>query len=195
MSTDYILFVLQEANFQSRSMIVPTKLFLKARQDDYNILKQYSVKTTAGINDNEFTVVDNLIIQPIVYDGNCGTPKKKPFTEFYHQLLGYADGLEEDCYYNTKDTEWYDNAIIQLCQGFNHVENYLKCKYMTEKAGAYVNITDSFLFLEKNLKKKKHIELENKQIEQIINAFDHDPEEKINSIDICNNDFDDNELL
>jgi hypothetical protein len=177
MAVDYILFVLQEGNFQSRSMIVPTKAFLEARQEEYNILKQYSVKTTVGISDKEFTVVDNLIVQPIVFDGNIGTPKKKPFTDFYHQLLGYADGLDEGCYYSTKDANWYDDAIIQLCQGFNHVENYLKCKYMTEKSGTCINITDSFLFLEKNFRKKKHVECENKQIEKIINSFEQDPEQ------------------
>lgn len=199
MCTDYILFVLQEGNFQSRSMIVPTQLFLKVRQEEYNTLKQYSVKTTAGINDKEFTVVDNLIIQPIVFDGNIGTPKKKPFTDFYHQLLGYADGMDEGCYYDTKDKEWYDDAIIQLCQGFNHVENYLKCKYMTEKAGEYVNITESFLFLEKNLKSKKHVKLENKQIEKLINSFDQDveqPNDVTNSTsEYVDFDFDDDQLL
>lgn len=199
MATDYLLFVLQEGNFQSRTMIVPTQLFLKARQNEYDILKQYSVKTTAGINDKEFTVVDNLIIQPIVFDGNVGTPKKKPFTEFYYQLLGYANGMDEGCYYNTKDVEWYDNALIELYQGFNHVETYLKCKYMTGKSGGYVNITDSFLFLEKNLKKKKHVKLENKQIETLINSFEQDLEEQNNfstsSCEYVDMAFDDATLL
>lgn len=159
MSTDYILFVLQESNFQSRSMIVPKKLFLEVRQNDYDILKQYSVKTTASINKKEFIVVDNLIIQPIIFDKQSRFPKKKPFTDLYYQLLGYANGIKEECYYNTKDLNWYEDSIIQLCQGFNHVENYLKCKYMTEAACANINIIDSFLFLEKTLKKKKTVNI------------------------------------
>lgn len=186
MSTDYILFVLQEGNFQTRSIIVPTKLFLQARQKDYDILKQYSVKTTAGINDKEFTVIDNLIIQQIVFDGNVGTPKKKPFTDFYHQLLSYANGLNDGYYYDTKDIDWYDNSLIQLCEGFNHVENYLKCKYMTKKSGTYLNITDSFLFLEKNIKKRKHVVSENAQIEQTLAT--HQDE-------YVNIDFNDEQLL
>jgi hypothetical protein len=165
---------------------VHTQLFLEARQKDYDILKQYSVRTTVGINNNEFTVIDNLIIQQIVFDNNIGIPKKKPFTDFYYQLLGYANGMDEGCYYDTKDAEWYDKALIQLCEGFNHVENYLKCKYMTEKSGARLNITDSFLFLEKNLKKKKHIVLENTQIKQTIVT---------NQDEYVDMDFDDEQLL
>lgn len=35
----YILYVAQEANFESRTMLIPMEEFLKVRQDDYHLLK------------------------------------------------------------------------------------------------------------------------------------------------------------
>ncbi len=37
-----LLFVSREANFQSRTMLIPMEEFLKVRQEEYNLLKNYS---------------------------------------------------------------------------------------------------------------------------------------------------------
>lgn len=155
MTTNYILFILQDGSLETRSMIVPTEPFLKLRQKEYNILKDYSVQTSCGLNASIFTVVDNLVLQPISCEKSGEVVKEKPFTNFYRQLLKYAEGLEEGCYFDEKDTEWYDKTIIQLCEGTNHVENYVKCKNMPSKSATKIKFTDSFLILEKRITKTK----------------------------------------
>jgi hypothetical protein len=156
-STEYILFIIQEANFQSTSMMVPYEDFLKVRKDDYDILKAHSVKASVGVNDQEFTVIDNLIVQTIIREGNIGTYKKLPFTDFCHILHGYAYGMDEGFYYDMKDKEWYDKALTSLCTGFNHIENYLKCKYAPQSTSCPFTIMDSFLILDKTIHKKKDV--------------------------------------
>lgn len=47
---NYILFVLQEANFQSRSIIVSTELFLNARNEEYLMLQNNSTTTITEIS-------------------------------------------------------------------------------------------------------------------------------------------------
>src|SRR5688572_20180772 len=137
---DYILFVGQEANFQSRSMLIPAEEFLKVRNDDYLLLKRCSIKdrifTINGINHK----IDNLLIQNVIWSGNRGSYEKHEYTTIVGQLTQYADGMEEDCYFDMKDKEWYDNAMCNLCRGFNHVKNYTKLKNSTK-----YNIVDSFL--------------------------------------------------
>jgi hypothetical protein len=159
------LFIIQEANFQSRSMIVPAEDFLKVRKAEYEILRSYSVKASVGVNDQEFTVIDNLIVQPVIFENNVGTYKNLPFTEFCGLLRGYADGMDEGCYYDMKDKEWYDSAVISLCTGFNHIENYLKCKYSPQSASCPFTIFDSFLVLEKTMHKRKDIHKVNHDVD------------------------------
>mgnify|MGYP000160846231 CR=1 FL=1 len=154
--TDYILFVLQEGNFQSRSMLVPAESFLKVREEEYKMLKDFSVKTAAKILGDEYVVIDNLIIQKIIFNNNIGSYEKKPYTSFCSNLMTYADGLSDDCYLDMKDQEWYDNSVINLCEGFEHVRNYVECKNLNVIDEENINIIDSFLILEKTVHTKSN---------------------------------------
>ncbi len=166
MEGEYILFVLQESNFQTRSMLVPKEAFLKVRNTEYEILKQNSKQQTIELDSNNVVVVNNLLVQPIIFDGNIGKQCQLPFTNFYNMLLNYATNYEDNYYLDLIDVEWYDNSKLDFCKGFDHVKNYLNCKNMEN-----INIFDSFLFLERKYK-SKNVTIENKQIEKIINSYE-----------------------
>lgn len=149
--TEYILFVGQCSNFQSRTMLIPYKEFIKAREEDYNILKKHSKKAKFIIDDQEH-FVDNLLIIDYKWIGNHGHQVVTEYTSFCGQLESYADGTDmyneetgkcENVYCDLKDKEWYDTALINLTGGFNHIKNYTKLK-------KEYNIVDSFLVLESN---------------------------------------------
>jgi hypothetical protein len=60
-----ILFVIQEANFCSRVLVVPAKAFLRARGEEYKTLKEYSSKNVPFKVGQQHAVVLNLLIQNI----------------------------------------------------------------------------------------------------------------------------------
>jgi len=147
---EFILFIIQESSFQSRSILVPATKFLNVRRDEYNLLKSWSTKYKG---DNcpplsPLTPTPNLIIQKITFTGNYGTYDEHPHTSFCSIMRGYAYGLDDGCYYNMADQDWYDNSLISLCGGFDHYNNYLKC---IKKYQHTIIIIDSFLILEQNI--------------------------------------------
>lgn len=145
--TDYILFLGQQGNFQTRSMLIPAKEFLEARNEDYQLLKKSSKKFTFII-DNIKHEVDNLLLQNIVWNGNYGTSETHQYSDICHKLTCYADGLDDDQYYDLKDKEWYDKTPTNLCGGFNHIKNYTELKNLKKHKDQNINIIDSFLVLE-----------------------------------------------
>jgi hypothetical protein len=140
---DYILFVGQQAIFQSRTMLIPAKEFLEVRNDDYQLLKQHSVKNSHFPSSN--TTIENILIINYIFKGNCGSQEDTPYNQICNQLTHYADGMEEDCYFDMKDKLWYDAAKTNLCGGFNHVKNYKYCKEYAQNNN--LNVIDGFLVL------------------------------------------------
>lgn len=59
---DYILFIMQSGNFQSRSLLVPKDLFLKIpkRAQEYEILKKHA-KTYMFKNKDKCDIVNNVL--------------------------------------------------------------------------------------------------------------------------------------
>jgi len=138
---EYILFVGQEANFQSRCMLIPAKEFIKNRSDIYNKLKERSVKNYIFKVDDEDCLIDNLLLQNYNYEGSMGIPEKKDYSEYCWKLTNYADGSD---FIDERDKEWYNKTVLLLGNlGFNHIKNYVKIKNMKQ-----YNIVDGFLFLE-----------------------------------------------
>jgi hypothetical protein len=147
-ATDYILFVGQEANFQSRSILIPAQDFIEVRREDYELLKKSSIKNyTFNIKGKSF-VIDNLLIQNYNFEGNIGHQEQKEYTDICNKLTHYADGLDEDHYFDLKDKTWYDASICGICRGFNDIENYSIWKNATKYEDKEINIIDSFLCLE-----------------------------------------------
>ena len=130
---DYILYIAQEANFQTRSLLIPAKEFLSIpdRKKDYDILKKNG----------------NLLIHNLVSSKTGGFQfELTEYTQICGYLSRYADGI--DYYINPADDIWYDISIGGFCSGFNHIKNYNQFKNATNIKGKDVNIIDSFLVLE-----------------------------------------------
>jgi hypothetical protein len=143
---DYILYIGDDANFQTRSMLIPIKQFLKVRQDDYNLLKQTSKHYQFKIDGIIYDIPQLLTIN-YIKEGNIGLQEVKENTLLLNHLTGYADGLDEDHYYDIKDKDWYDYTITNLCNGFNHIKNYTECCKINTVNNKNINIVDSFLCL------------------------------------------------
>lgn len=155
MENKHILFVLYKKN-NSITMIVPTKTFLKARQEDYDKLKEYSVKMSCCVDKKTFTVIDNSIIMPIVNNLNNENNMSNvltPVTKIYYELLAYANcELGPGEYYKFFDKEWHDSAITTKCALKNHIESYVKC--VNSAKSLNVSFSDTFMFLEKEISLK-----------------------------------------
>lgn len=101
-----ILFVIQEANFCSRVLVVPAKPFIRTRGEEYKTLKEYSSKNVPFKVGQQHVVVSNLLIQNIVWDGGCGTQEKHPWSAAARVPALYADRFDDDVYLDKKDEEW-----------------------------------------------------------------------------------------
>jgi hypothetical protein len=146
---DYILYISQCANFQTRSMLIPARKFMSVpkRKNDYETLKKNSVTNYKFTIDNIDCVVDNLLIIKLIPDGESSfRVERTEYSEICSDLLSYAEGM--DGYFDKDDEIWYGDALINFCQGFNHIKNYGKYKNATDINGKDVNIIDSFLVLE-----------------------------------------------
>lgn len=149
---EYILFVAREGNFQSRTILIPKNEFIEVRKEDFELLQSSSKSLTVVSNEVEYTI-DNFLENHYTRNNNIGTQRKTIYTELCNTLTSYADGLDDDCYFDMKDKIWYDLAECNLCGGFDHIHNFVKLKQMTEYEGAQIKITDSFLFTETNVVK------------------------------------------
>src|SRR5665647_2208346 len=104
--TEYILFIGQEANFGTRTILIPKKEFLQVRKEDFIFLQTSSQKNVI-INEVQ---IENLLPQTIIWEGNYGTLKIEPYTNICETLKNYANG--EDYCNNGRDKIWYEKSIL-----------------------------------------------------------------------------------
>ncbi len=139
---DYILYVSQEANFQSRSMLIPAQTFVTTAE--YALLKEHAKPCTLRTNGQKY-VVDHLLLNNYVWEGWCGTCEKTSYTDVCHMLTGYADGMYDDPFDDGIVVEpWYPKAITNVCNGFNHLKNYTTWRYKKTYKGRDINVVDGF---------------------------------------------------
>jgi hypothetical protein len=146
---EFILFVCQEANFQSRSMLVPAKEYLNVRQNDYNILKKHALKCVPFKINNDLVFVNQLIKLNSIWDNNrSGKQEKTEYTQICNDLCFYCDLPDDDMYLKETDKSWLQRSVMGICsQGFNHVKNYITCQKKL-KEDPMIVLYDSFLILE-----------------------------------------------
>ena len=135
--TEYILFVIQCANFAARSILIPYEVFIKVRKEEYDMLLRNSVKNV----DFGDVVVKNLLIENIIWEENFGTPEETEWLRFIGQIQFCAEEWGS-AYPEVKDREWAENSIFDLPNGFDNVRTY------KEILATDYNIVDSFLVLE-----------------------------------------------
>src|SRR6187551_384452 len=119
MERQHILFVLQEANFSSRFLMVPVTEFMQVRLDDYRILVNAAQKNIDIEVNEEYHRINNLIIQTI----ENGIPKKTEYSDFCQDLLMYANLQPNQCF-DTRDKIWFDISKSGICQCLNDIESY-----------------------------------------------------------------------
>lgn len=130
----FILFVIQEANFCSRVLLVPYVSYVTARENDYKTLKEHAVK---NVLDDGFTI-PNYLVQNIVRDGNYCTQERHPWTGAVNAVLSRYHGADGD---TRADKEWCTNTVIVNSSSFDHVATFRR---QVQRDG----IVDSFLVME-----------------------------------------------
>lgn len=157
---DYILYLAQSSNFQTRSMLIPKGKLNKKRLDEINKLISSSEDYNIII-DGEQVEIKNVVTVNYVHNSDynhetqCGSltldPLDKEKTDITNVLTFYAEQdlcTDEKMYSDLDDEEWFDDSICGFIGGFNHIRNYIKCMKITELGGKKINIVDSLLVLE-----------------------------------------------
>lgn len=160
---EYLLFIFQEGNFQSRSALIPAEPFLKLHKADWDLLKSHSREEMLDGH-----LVPNVLWEEIQWEGRSGRPVQAPFSNALYDLQGGVQGYprtEEDltwCQYGNwveglfEDEEEEKTRVeaeiyTDFCGGFDHVENFLEALKMTSIDSKPIRIVDSLLVLERNL--------------------------------------------
>lgn len=141
----YILFLAQEANFQTRSILIPAREFLLVRNDEYTELCQASQKNhVIQLRNGTEVTIDNFLTSKFFRESeNCYIQEKTKVSKISNLLIPH--GVDELS--DTKDLEWYNKSRINR---FNHLENYQNCKKLMNLPGLNnINIFNSFLQLDK----------------------------------------------
>lgn len=151
--TKYILYCAQQANFQTRSMLIPYDLIMKCleRVKDLQVLRENTLHNVSFDHNGKKYVVDQLLIENITWNGNLGTYDETIFRNIISDLTGYANLIDDDCYFKEYDIGWSGHIISGIAsKGFNHVVNYCNFRNKTEYKGTPIEIVEGFLVLEKN---------------------------------------------
>lgn len=167
---EYILIVAQEANFQSRSILIPKDAFLQneKRRKEYEILKQCASDISLTYGTKNTKNIPGLLINNIVWESTAqgkeekrvGRHEENPYGLIVSDIMFLANHLYDPDFICPEDTNWLCGSIANFCTGFNHVKNYL----MILRDGVIITdfnkhqslnikpeeIVDSFLVLEAN---------------------------------------------
>jgi hypothetical protein len=148
---EYILFLAQEANFQTRSILIPKKEFLSNPfwKKRYNTLKNHSQSALIKYDNQDDVLVDNLLFQEWTKNTIGLNQKKHPYTSICNDLIYYAHDYMEGYLKHKDDLEWFDKSITDFVRGFDHVQNYNHFKNKKIIQGKQVQIVESFLVLDK----------------------------------------------
>lgn len=135
---EYILFVMQEANFYSRCILVPRKEFLEVRNEEFKFLVESSYKNI----ETEGVLVKNLLLLEL----NNGEIKNQKWTSLINSLMQYSEWGMEIC--SSKDKIWMKDSLTRLKSDFNHLKTYQNNVKLRKYKKKEIDIVDSFLVLE-----------------------------------------------
>lgn len=147
----YILYCAQEANFQTRSMLIPYDLIMKCpeRVKHLDILREHAMKNVEFEHRGEKYTVDQLLIENIIWEGGFGRHEKSPYSNITNDFTDYADWGTEHGVSKLYDKEWTKEVICGVAsEGFNNVTNYCKFRNKPSYRGKPINIVEGFLVLE-----------------------------------------------
>lgn len=110
----FLLFVIQEANFCSRVLLVPYDAYMRVRDGDYKVLKEHASKVTR----DDGSAVENCLVRNMVWDyQGHGIFEGSPWGAAVDALLHRYDVGEGP---KDSDKEWSDGAVIVPSTSFDH---------------------------------------------------------------------------
>ncbi len=152
--TKYILFCAQEANFQTRSMLIPYDLISQCeeRMRDLQCLRDNAKKNVPVTRKGEEYLIDQLLIENIVWKGGFGKIEESAWSDILSQLKQYADGsCCEEWFSERYDEIWYPQTILHVAsKGFDHVVNYCNFRKKEHYRGKPIEIVEGFLVLQED---------------------------------------------
>jgi hypothetical protein len=135
----YILFCAEEANFQTRSMLIPYDKYW-SNDSLFKCINCLLKISTCDIftYGYEKVVVNNLIVRDSI---------NKQELELVDRMIAVASGVDyEDLDEETLD--WYGQSYINLCNGFDHIANFKKLIKMKQYRKKDILIVHSILVLD-----------------------------------------------
>lgn len=148
---EYVLFCSQEANFQTRSILIPVEDITSELEEMLNILDMYSRPFKARIEGEEY-IINKMLTTSSIWDINCGSTITTPFTNAAGQLEfiaceGEGRGRENGPF---SRSGWDRNAIrpIEIRGGFDHITNFVEYMNIKEYDGEQIVVIDGYLVLE-----------------------------------------------
>lgn len=156
MSVDCILFCIQEANFQTRALIVPKIEFENVRGPDLQLLRRESIKNVpVKVLDDRGQVVSRSKVEHLIYQRlfpvseNAWQSDGTLLDHVLQDLAFYADSCPPECYVREADLDWLQGANKSaLGGGFDHVANYLRLRALDRMDDKPIRVVESFLVLE-----------------------------------------------
>jgi len=159
---EYILFLAQEANFQTRSILIPKKAFLADPfwKERYDILKKNSKSVLIKYDDQEDVLVTDALFQKYVKSAPLSSSNdmlpieaQGCYKQFVHE---YTKTCNDLMYYahdfigvqRPEDIKWFDESFCEFATGFDHIQNYKYWSHINKMKGKDIKITDAFLLLD-----------------------------------------------
>lgn len=142
--SDYLLFVVQNANFEPRSMLLPAKEFLELHQESWNQMREACANATF-----ENLFVDHLLWKDV-------TDWETHSQECWSLMASYLEEVYDwgtEASHDPADNAWIKKSLYKICQGFNVVKEYCKAQKLSSWKGQPIRIIDSILILEKRASK------------------------------------------
>lgn len=138
---EYILFVSQNSIFGSRTMLIPEKAFAAARGEEYEIMKQSSLKSQVFTARGEKYIVENFLER--FWHKSYGVLEKKEYTSICEKIHYYIDDYIHS---DNKDKVWRFQSIINLFTDLNALESYSSIlnikKYKIVNSFLYMDVSD-----------------------------------------------------
>lgn len=140
--TEYILFVIQQANFCSRVLFVPKQEFIETRNEEFlDLLETAKSAKVDGVD-------VNLLIQNVIWEGTTGRYEQHPWSKIIGAVTSVAEWGSEGNFRPKIDDHWADESFTKHYDSFNHVKTYQKCLQVSKHNNKDIKIVDSFLVLE-----------------------------------------------
>lgn len=149
---EYLLFCGQEANFQTRTMLIPKKLFTEKRFNDWEKIKSFS-KPMENVSNGFLATIE---IQGPDFDGDEEfvnlSKETKEFGKLCRDFTRMANGLNSEdgeyYYFDEDDSKWYPNATTNLGIGFRHEDVFSDLMDMQVLKKRNIIVTEGILCLE-----------------------------------------------